>query len=365
MSDLLYTTGAVLSEWFIRLLTGWGVPAEWAKIIAEVFAWGIGSAWGLIVIMLAALVFIYGERKVAGYIQSRLGPARCGPAGVFQSFPDALKLLLKEDIVPAEADKVLHWLGPVIFLVGSALAFVVIPWDRGRNTAALMDANIGLLFAAAVSSLAMAGIIVGGWGSNNKWSLLGAIRGAAQMVSYEVPLLLALLCVVMQAETLSLGGIVENQHGGLVHWNIARPWLWLPMLIFIICSIAETNRTPFDLPEAESELVSGYHTEYSGMKFALYFLGEYGNVYLVSIIFTVLFLGGWQSPLGNPDPLALPGLLWLLGKALVFVLILMWVRWTLPRLRVDQLMAMSWKLLIPAGFIALAIMVGVVLAGVA
>jgi NADH-quinone oxidoreductase subunit H len=368
MSDPLFTIGVFLSKWFVDLLTGWGVPAEWAKVITELFAWGIGCAWGLIVIMMAALVFIYLERKVAGYIQSRLGPARCGPAGVFQSFTDALKLLLKEDIVPAEADRLLHWLGPVVFLVASALAFVVIPWDRGRTTAGLMDANIGLLFAAAVSSLAMAGIIIGGWGSNNKWSLLGAIRGAAQMVSYEVPLLLALLCIVMQAQTLSMAGIVENQHGGFGHWNIARPWLWLPMLIFVISSIAEINRTPFDLPEAESELVSGYHTEYTGMKFALYFLGEYGNVYLVSSIFTVLFLGGWQSPFGNPDPLgalALPGLLWLLGKALGFVLFLMWVRWTLPRLRVDQLMAMSWKLLIPAGFIALAIMMGVILAGIA
>lgn len=363
MTDLLLTTGTVLKAWFVALLIGWGVPADWATIIGEVFAWGVGGVWALIVIMLSALVFIYLERKVAGYIQSRLGPTRCGPAGIFQSFPDALKLLLKEDIIPACADKTLHFLGPVAFLVAGAIAFAVIPWDLGKTTAAGVDANIGILFAAAVSSLAMAGIIMGGWGSNNKWSLLGAVRGAAQMVSYEVPLLLALLCIVMQAQTLSMAGIIENQQGGLFSWNIVKPWLWLPLIIFVISGIAEVNRTPFDLPEAESELVSGYHTEYSGMKFALYFLGEYGNVYLISIIFTVLFLGGWQSPFGNPDPLGLPGLLWLLGKAFLYVLFMMWVRWTLPRLRVDQLMTMSWKLLIPAGFIALAIMVGVILAG--
>jgi NADH-quinone oxidoreductase subunit H len=363
MPDLLQTIAAAMKAWFERVLIGWGVQADSRHVILELCAWGIGAVWGIMVIMLAALVFIYLERKVAGYIQSRLGPARCGPAGIFQSFPDALKLLLKEDIIPAEADKILHFLGPVIFLTVGAISFVVIPWDNGRVTAGQMDANIGLLFLAAVSSLAFAGIIIGGWGSNNKWSLLGAIRGAAQMVSYEVPMLLALLCIVMQAETLSLAGIVDNQHGGLLSWNLVRPWLWLPLIIFVISGTAEVNRTPFDIPEAESELVSGYHTEYSGMKFALYFLGEYGNVYLLGIIFSVLFLGGWQSPLGNPDPLGIPGILWLLLKGFGYVLILMWVRWTLPRLRVDQLMSLSWKLLIPAGFLALAIMTGAILAG--
>lgn len=363
MTNILEKIGTAAKDWLLGLLTGWGMPAEWARLIVEVLTWALGAAWALIVIMFAALVFIYLERKVAGYIQSRLGPTRCGPVGLLQSFADALKLLLKEDIIPREADKLLHLLGPVVFLIASALAYIVIPWDEGKTIAGQMDVNIGLLFAAAVSSLALVGIIMGGWGSNNKWSLLGAIRGAAQIVSYEVPLLLALLCVVLQTQTLSLAGIVESQRGGLGAWNIMRPWLWLPLILFVICSIAEVNRTPFDLPEAESELVAGYHTEYTGMKFALYFLGEYGNVYLIAIIFTVLFLGGWQSPFGNPDPLGLPGIIWLLGKAFVYVLILMWIRWTLPRLRVDQLMTLSWKLLTPAGFIALAIVTAVILAG--
>lgn len=365
MVNLLQTIATALRTWFEGLLTGWGLPADWARLIAEVFAWAIGAAWGIVVIMLAALVFIYLERKVAGYIQSRLGPARCGPAGIFQSFPDALKLLLKEDIIPVAADKLLHFLGPVVFFIAGTLAYIVIPWDDKRTTAAVVDANIGVLFVSGVGSLALIGIVTGGWGSNNKWSLLGAVRGAAQMISYEVPMLLALLCVVMQAETLSLGGIVDNQHGGLPHWNIIRPWQWLPMILFVISGIAEVNRTPFDLPEAESELVSGYHTEYSGMKFALFFLGEYGNTYLIAILFTVLFLGGWQSPFGNPDPLLLPGVVWLLGKAFLFVVLMMWVRWTLPRLRVDQLMGLSWKLLIPAGFLALAIVTVVIMLQVA
>jgi NADH-quinone oxidoreductase subunit H len=226
-----------------------------------------------------------------------------------------------------------------------------------------MDASIGLLFMASVGSLALVGIVIGGWGSNNKWSLLGAIRSAAQMVSYEIPMLLALLCVVLSAETLSMAGIVDSQRGGLTAWNFARPWMWLPLVLFLVSGIAEINRTPFDIPEAESELVSGFHTEYSGMKFALFFLAEYGNLLLIALMFAVLFLGGWLSPLGYPDPLHLPGIIWLLGKSLVVVLIAMWVRWTLPRLRVDQLMGLAWKLMIPAGFIALGVMCAVIMLG--
>jgi NADH-quinone oxidoreductase subunit H len=363
MSDLIRTTGTAIKEWLTNLLSGWGVPDEASRLLAEILAWAVGAAWCIIAIMLAALVFIYLERKVSGYIQSRLGPARCGPAGIFQSFMDVIKLLLKEDIVPADADKLLHTIGPIAFLTAGALAYIVVPWDNGVTVAGKMDQSIGLLFAASVGSLALVGIITGGWGSNNKWSLLGSLRAAAQMVSYEIPMLLALLCVVMAAETLSMAGIVASQQGSLTAWNLWRPWMWLPAIVFFISAVAEVNRAPFDLPEAESELVSGFHTEYTGMKFALFFLEEYGNLLLVSIIFSVLFLGGWQSPFGNPDPLGLPGIIWLLGKALFIVLIMMWVRWTLPRLRVDQLMAFSWKLLIPTGFIAMAIMAGAIVAG--
>lgn len=363
MTNLLETIGAILKTWLLGVLGGWGLDDKAARLITEFIIWGVGCAWGIIVIMLAALVFIYLERKVAGYIQSRLGPTRCGPVGILQSFADAIKLLVKEDIVPAEADWLLHIVGPIAFFVAGTLGYLVIPWDAGRTVAGRLDLNIGLLFLTAASSLTLVGIVVGGWGSNNKWSLLGAIRGAAQMISYEIPMLLALLCVVMTAESLSLARIVEQQHGSLTAWNIWRPWLWLPLILFTISAIAEVNRTPFDLPEAESELVCGYHTEYSGMKFALFFLGEYGNVALISLLFTVLFLGGWQSPFGNPDPLCLPGIVWLLGKSMIFVLFTMWVRWTLPRLRVDQLMALSWKLLLPAGFVAMGIMAAAIMLG--
>ena len=180
------------------------------------------------------------------------------------------------------------------------------------------------------------------------------------MISYEVPMLLAVVCVVLVSGSLSLGAIVDQQTAhGLLSWNLLRPWLWLPAILYLIAATAEVNRTPFDIPEAESELVAGYHTEYSGMKFAFFFLAEYGNFFLVGLIFSVLFLGGWSSPLGHPDPLHLPGVIWLLGKSMVLVLFLMWVRWTLPRLRVDQLMSLCWKLLIPVGFLS------IVIAGVA
>lgn len=355
--------GDILKTFIEDLAIRIGLPEGVAKLIAEIFAWGVGAVWVLVFIMLAALVLIYLERKVSGYIQSRLGPTRCGPIGLLQTPADALKLLLKEDITPAEADRILHVMGPIGFFIVGVVAYAVIPWDEGATIAGRMDLSIGVLFVLSMSSLAVIGILMGGWGSNNKWSLLGAVRGAAQMVSYEVPLLLSVLCIVMQAETMSLNGIVGTQEGGILAWNFWRPWMWLPMLLFAITAIAEVNRTPFDLPEAESELVSGYHTEYTGMKFGLFFLGEYGNVYLISLVFAVLFLGGWHSPFGYPDPLMLPGIVWLLGKGLLFVLFMMWVRWTLPRLRVDQLMALSWKLLLPLGFVALAIMAAAIAAG--
>jgi NADH-quinone oxidoreductase subunit H len=306
----------------------------------------------LAVLTVVALAAIYVERKVSGYIQCRLGPMRVGPIGLFQTPMDVLKLLQKEDIVPADADRYLHTLGPIVLLVPTIMMFAVIPWDSGVNVAHWLDVEIGLLYLAALSGVGVLGIVVGGWGSNNKWSLLGALRGAAQLVSYEIPFLLAALCVVLQAETLSLSRMVEQQQAGIWQWFLWRPWLWLPAIIFVIAGIAEVNRIPFDIPEAESELVAGFHTEYSGMKFALYFLGEYAHLYVLGLLFAILFVGGWASPLGGVD-LPFEGLVWLTVKAWAFVLLAMWIRWTLPRLRVDQLMALSWKLLTPAGFFAL------------
>lgn len=350
---MLRNAFTAIRDYFVNLLTGWGLPGDWSSLLVDVVAWIVGVVVVISVMMGAALVLVYAERKVSGWIQARVGPLRVGPQGLFQTPMDAVKLLQKEDIVPAGADIPLHTLGPVVFFVVSLLGWLVVPWDKGVVIGGLLDANVGLLFFVGASGMTIIGILMGGWGSNNKWSLLGAVRAAGQVISYEVPMLLALLCVVLTSETLSLEGIVQTQTGaGLLSWNICKPYLWLPTLIFIICMFAEVSRQPFDLPEAESELVAGYHTEYSGMKFALFFLGEYANVLLVSVLVSVVFLGGWASPLGET---VIPGVLWLFLKAALLVFFVLWVRWTLPRLRIDQLMSFAWKLLIPAGFVALAI----------
>ena len=346
----------LLATWLRDLLKGWFTARGVPLVFLDLLAWIFGCLVILVVIAVIALVLIYVLRKVAAYIQGRIGPERVGPYGLLQTVMDALKLLQKEDIVPAGADKILHTLGPIAFFFVCTMGYLVIPWESKATIAKQVDLNLGVLFLLAFSSLGVIGVLMGGWGSNNKWSLLGALRGAAQMISYEIPMLLALVCVVLMAGSLSLGVITEQQHVlGLLSWNLWKPWLWLPMILYLITAAAEINVTPFDIPEAESELVAGFHTEYSGMKFALFFLAEFSNNFLVGLIFSVLFLGGWSSPFGFPDPLHIPEFIWLVGKAMVVVLFLMWVRWTLPRLRVDQLMALCWKLLIPAAFVSLAI----------
>ena len=359
--SLLHTICKAIHDWCVSLLTGWGLSEDWASLFVEIGAWIVGVVAVIAVMMTAALVLVYMERKISGWIQSRVGPLRVGPQGLFQTPMDAVKLLVKEDIVPLGADKILHTLGPLVFFAVSLAAWLIVPWDNDVVIGKLLDANIGVLYFVGISGITVIAIIMGGWGSNNKWSLIGAARAAAQIISYEVPMLLALLCIVLSAETLSLAGIVHAQQGaGLLSWNFLKPWLWLPLIIFVICMFAEIARQPFDLPEAESELVAGYHTEYTGMKFGLYFLGEYGNILLISIIVSVLFLGGWLSPFGETF---IPGVLWLLAKAGLIVFFVMWVRWTLPRMRIDQLMSFAWKLLIPAGFVALLIAAVAVTAG--
>ncbi len=327
-----------------------GVPT----LVVDILAWGTGAVLVVVLGLLVALFVIWLERKVAGYIQTRLGPTRVGPVGIFQTAMDALKILQKEDIIPRGADYWLHLAGPVLYFTALVLGFAVIPWDVKATLAATVDLNVGLIYVIGVTSVGVLGVVMSGWGSNNKWSLLGAMRAAAQIISYDVPLLLALICVVMVAGTLSLTRIVELQgSAGILGWYVFKPYLWLPFIIFVICGTAEVNRTPFDIPEAESELVAGFHTEYSGMKFALFFLTEFDHMWFVGLLGATLFLGGWYSPLGAADPI--PGFVWLMIKSFIFVLVLQWFRWTLPRLRVDQLMGLAWKFLIPAGFVALAI----------
>ena len=293
-----------------------------------------------------AIVFTWLERKVAGFMQSRYGPMRVGRFhGVLQPVADMVKILGKEDIIPADADKPLFMLAPLIIFIGSLLAWAAIPFAPGFIAA---DLDLGLFYIFAVTSGAVAGILMAGWASNNKWALYGAARGAAQMVSYEIPLALACIPVVMLTGSLNMNDIVINQQGGIWNWNLLHdPFLFVAFILYFIASIAEVNRGPFDMPETESELVAGYHIEYTGMRFAFFFLAEYANLFLVSCIATAVFLGGWHPVAG---PVVLPGLVFLI-KAVMLVLLQMWVRWTLPRLRVDQLMHMCWKVMVPLSLI--------------
>lgn len=283
-----------------------------------------------------ALFYTVWERKLAGYIQYRPGPNRLGPKGWFQGIADAVKLLTKEDVVPCHADPKIHLLAPILVFVPTILALGVIPF--GENMAAL-DLNLGLFYLIAVTSLSVIPIFMAGWGSNNKYSLLGSMRAAAQMVSYEIPLVFSLIGVIMIAGTLQISEIVVAQEG--LWFVFLQP---LAFVIFMISATAETNRAPFDLPEGESELTGGYHTEYSGMKFALFFLAEYCNLFVVSAMAVLLFLGGWLGPV-------LPGWLWFIIKTFLVMSFFIWIRWTFPRVRIDHLMNLGWKILIPLCFL--------------
>jgi NADH-quinone oxidoreductase subunit H len=285
------------------------------------------------------------ERKGLGRIQNRYGPNRVGPYGLLQPVADGLKALTKEDIVPWTADRVVHFLAPLVLVVPVFLALAVVP--AGRNMTAL-DTDAGVLFFFAVGAATELSVFMAGWSSRNKYSLLGAMRAIAQMISYEVPLILAAVTVVMAAGSLSTVDIVQAQAGYwgiLPRWYVLTPWGMAGFVLFMIAAAAESNRSPFDFPEAESELVAGYYTEYSGFKFALFFLGEYLGLFAVSGMGITLFLGGWQAPL--PGLGWAPSWFWFFAKLLALVGGFIWVRGTLPRLRMDQLMGLAWKLMLP------------------
>ena len=271
---------------------------------------------------------------------------RVGPWGVLQTLADGVKLLFKEDYIPPQGDKFLFLLAPYVIFACSFAVFAAIPF--GQNIL-VSDFNIGIFYIMAISSVIVMGVIMAGWSSNSKWSLLGSLRSAAQIVSYEIPLGLSILTVVMLVESLSMSELVASQSNGVFSWLIFRtPFTFIAFFIFFISSIAEVNRTPFDLPEAESEIVAGFHTEYSGMRFALFFIAEYANMFAVSAIAVTLFLGGWEGVLPGYDILGgFPGFV---IKSLALVFLMMWLRWTLPRLRVDQLMNLCWKYFIPIAF---------------
>jgi len=297
-------------------------------------------------LMLGVAYFTYAERKIIGYMQVRLGPNRVGPKCWLQPIADAVKLMFKEIIIPTGANKFLFVIAPMLSLGPALAAWAVFPFDAGL---VLADINAGLLYVLALTSLGVYGVIIAGWASNSKYALLGAMRSAAQIVSYEIAMGFALVGVLVAAGSLSLGEIVEAQSGSMVHW------FWLPLLplfvIYFISGVAETNRAPFDVSEGESEIVAGFHVDYSGMTFAVFFLAEYANMILISALTALMFLGGWLSPFQGTFLEAafawVPGLIWLLMKTFIFMFFFLWFRATFPRYRYDQIMRLGWKVFIP------------------
>ncbi len=297
----------------------------------------------LAIVLVFVMYAIYFERKVIGWIQLRKGPTETGPKGLFQSAADVFKLLIKEDIIPSKADRPLFKLAPILAYVPAFSVLAVIPFTDAPYLK-FSNVAVGLMYYLALSSITVMGVLLGGWASNNKYSLLGGMRAGAQMISYEIPLVLSVVGVVMSAGSLNLTEIVETQIAGA--WNVFPQFLGF--VVFIIAAIAELNRTPFDLPEAESELVAGYHTEYTGFRFAFFMLAEYTYVFAMASLITILFFGGWDAPFGLTF---IPPLVWFILKFCCFVFLLFWLRATFPRLRGDQLMEFAWKGLLPLAII--------------
>lgn len=317
----------------------------------------------MVPLMVAVAYLTFAERKIIGYMQVRIGPNRVGPRGWLQPIADAVKLLMKEVIVPSNANRFLFILAPILSIGPALAAWAVIPFDDGM---VLADVNAGLLYILALTSVGVYGVIIAGWASNSKYAFLGAMRSAAQMVAYEIAMGFALVGVLMAAGSLNLGDIVRAQEGSLVHW------FWLPLLplfvIYFISGVAETNRAPFDVAEGESEIVAGFHVEYSGASFAVFFLAEYANMILIAALTAIMFAGGWLSPFqGVPvlEPLFawVPGVFWLLAKISFFLFFFLWFRATFPRYRYDQIMRLGWKVFIPLTIVWLVVVGAAIMAG--
>jgi len=324
-------------RWLKDLLISTGLAEPWVTIITYIAL----AATVFVVLCLLALFLVWWERKIGAHIQQRFGPMRTGWHGWYQTIMDALKLLQKEDVIVDKRDKFVFFWAPVVCFVAAFLAYVVMPFG---NKLIVADLNVGILYILAVTTFTIISLLMAGWGSNNKYALLGGMRSAAQVVSYEVPMVAAILTVIVYTGSLSMVDIVESQSGLFVNWFIFRlPFGPIAFLVYIIAATAEANRVPFDIPEAEQELVAGFNIEYSGMKFAMFFLAEFVNMFTVSAIAVTLFFGGWNG-------IFLPSWLWFLLKTLGIVLLLMLFRWTYPRLRVDQLMEFAWKFLVPLAF---------------
>lgn len=354
---------SIVTNWFDALLRQTLGLGEFWSILIECILVGVLLLVGYAVL---AIILIFMERKVCAYFQCRLGPMRVGPWGIFQVFADVLKMLIKEIFTVDKADKLLYFIAPFLVIIASVGTFSFLPWNKGAD---VLDFNVGIFLLTAVSSIGIIGIFLAGWASNNKYSVVSAMRGAVQLISYEMSLGLCLITAVILTGTMQISGIVAEQTG---------PWNWLifkghipaiiAFLVFLVAGNAEANRGPFDLAEAESELTAGYHTEYSGMGFGFYYLAEYLNLFVVSGIATTVFLGGW-APInigvaafdGVMD--FIPGIVWFLGKTFAVVWLLMWVRWTFPRLRIDQILKLEWKYLMPLCLINLVLMTIIVAFG--
>ncbi|MDD7317858.1 MAG: NADH-quinone oxidoreductase subunit NuoH [Prevotella sp.] len=354
----------IVTQWFDGLLRQTLGLSDFWSIFIECVTVGalILAAYALI-----AIVLIFMERKVCAYFQCRLGPMRVGPWGVLQVIADVLKMLIKEIFFVDKADKFLYLIAPVFVIMASVGTFSFLPWNKG---AIVLDFNVGIFLLTAVSSVGVVGMFMAGWGSNNKYSVVSAMRGAVQMISYEMSLCLCLISAVILTGTMQMSGIVEAQTG---------PWQWLifkghipaiiAFLVFLVAGNAEANRGPFDLAEAESELTAGYHTEYSGMGFGFYYLAEYLNLFVISGIASTVFLGGWAPVnigIAGFDGVMdmIPGFVWFFGKTFLVVWLLMWIRWTFPRLRIDQILKLEWKYLMPISLINIVLMMVIVALGI-
>jgi NADH-quinone oxidoreductase subunit H len=339
------------------------LEATFKPLWVTIIEWSLIGISFLLFVALFGLFLVYLERKVCAFFQNRLGPMRVGYWGILQTIADFLKLLMKELILPKRADKFLYNLAPFIVIIATFMAIAVIPFAKGLQA---LDFDIGVFYVTAVSSLGVIGILLAGWSSNNKYSLIGAMRSGAQIVSYELSVGLALITMIIFAGSMQISEIVNAQSNG---WFIFKGHVpaWIAFFIFVIAGTAETNRGPFDLAEAESELTAGFHTEYSGIKFAFFFLAEYINLFIVSAMATTLFLGGWM-PLHfgsfegfNHVMDYIPPIVWFFGKVMAVIFLIMWFKWTFPRLRIDQILVLEWKFLLPINLVNILLMTLIVL----
>ena len=351
---------SIVTSWIHQTLTS--LMPEGLAVFIECVAIGICI---LLMYAVLAVILIYMERKVCAFFQCRLGPNRVGKCGSIQVFADVIKMLIKEIIELKHADKFLYELAPFMVIIASVMAFSCIPINKGME---ILDFNVGVFFLLAASSIGVVGILLAGWGSNNKFSLIGAMRSGAQIISYELSVGLSILTMVVLTGSMQFSEIVANQADGWFIFKGHIPAL-IAFVIYLIAGNAETNRGPFDLPEAESELTAGYHTEYSGMHFGFFYLAEYLNMFIVASVATTIFLGGWMPfhVVGldgfNAIMDYIPGFIWFFGKAFFVVFLLMWIKWTFPRLRIDQILSLEWKYLVPISLVNLIIMVLIVVFG--